>query len=56
MTTLTTEKRLAFNEHAINRIQDYFEYSYESKKDQQTVFAILQEMCEDMRKLIEESE
>lgn len=42
-------ERLTFYMHAVNQIDDYFEYRMESKKDQEAVREILGELTENIK-------
>lgn len=45
-----TNRRLALFQEAVNKIDDYFEYSMESKKDQKKVFQILGNLTDSLAK------
>ena len=43
---MADEEKLKHYQWAINKIDDHFEYSHESKKDQQKVHSILRQLTE----------
>lgn len=46
------DKILIAYQNAINRIDDYFEYNFESRRDQKFVTKVLEELAEELKKSI----